>query len=71
MIVGVFDGAWEIFDCAAKSLEGEDVRDGIRALISGTVDGVLWSGYPFVVWDCGPGFERVAEDVETGRSMHG
>jgi hypothetical protein len=64
-VVGIFDGSGEIFDCASESLEGEDVGDGVCSLVSWAVDGVGWTRLAFVVGDGGPGFEAVAEDVES------
>lgn len=62
-VVGVFDCAGKVFDCVAEGLEGEDIGDGVGALVCGTLDWVLRTGDAFVVGDCGPGFDAVAEDV--------
>ena len=70
-VVWVFDGAGEVFDCAFEGLEGEDVGDGVRALVGGAVDGVCGARDAFGVGDCGPGFETMAEDVEAGGGVDG
>lgn len=56
MVVGVFDGAGEVFDCLAQGLEAEDVGDGVGALVGGAVNGVLRAWDAFVIGNCGPGF---------------
>lgn len=56
VVVGVLDGAREVFDCAAQGLQGEDVGDGVCALVGGAVDGVCGTRDALVVGDCGPGF---------------
>lgn len=70
-VVRVADGAGEVFDCGAERLEGEDVGYGIRALVGWAGDWVVGTGGSLVVGDCGPGFEAVAENVETGGGVHG
>ena len=71
VIVRVFGGAGEVFDCLAEGLQGEDVGDGVRALVGGSVDGVEWARRAVLIGDCGPGFETVAEDVEAGGGVDG
>lgn len=58
------NGAGEVFDCRAEGLEGEDVGDGVSALVGGAVDGVGRARRALVVGDCRPGFQGVAEDVK-------
>ena len=56
MVVRVFDRAREAFDRLAQSLQGEDVGDGVCALVGWAIDGVLGPGRARVVWDRSPGF---------------
>ena len=70
-VVGVFDGAGEVFDCAFEGLEGEDVGDRIGTLVGWAVDGVGGAGDTFGIRDRRPGFEAVAENVKTGGRVNG
>ena len=70
-VVGVPDCPREVLDCVAEGLEGEDVGDGVGALVSWAFDRVFGTGHTFRVGDCGPGFEGVAEDVEAAGGVHG
>lgn len=63
-IVRVVNGAGEVFDCGPEGLEGEDVGDGVSALVGRAVDGVGRPRRALVVGDCRPGLQRVAEDVQ-------
>lgn len=71
VVVWVVHCAGKVFDCVAEGLEGEDVGDGVGALVGGALDGVLGAWGALVVGDCGPGFERVAEYVEAGGGVNG
>lgn len=71
VVLGVPDGAREVLDRGAQGVEGEDVADGVGALVRGPQDGVGGPRRPGVEGDGGPGLERVAEHVETGRGLHG
>lgn len=71
VVVGVVDGAGEVFDCAFEGLQGENVGDGVCALVGGAVDGVRRAGGAGGVGDGCPGFKRVAEDVEAGGGVDG
>lgn len=71
VVVGVFDCAREVLDCAPEGLQGEDVGYGVRALVRGAVDGVGGARGPGVVRDRGPGFEAVAEDIEARGGVDG
>lgn len=70
-VVGILDGAREVLDGALERLEGEDVGDGVRALVCRSVDGVLWAGGAGRIRDSGPGFEAVTEDIEAGGGVDG
>ena len=61
----------QVLDRAAQGLQGEDIADGIRALVRGAVDRVLRARDALVVRDGGPALEAVAEDVEAGAGVHG
>lgn len=52
-------------------MQGEDVGDGVCALVCRALDGVARSWDTLVVGDCGPGFQAVAEDVEARGGVHG
>lgn len=71
MVVWVVHRAGEVLDCVAQGLEGEDVGDGVGALVGGALDGVLGARRALVVGDCGPGFEGVAENVQAGGGVDG
>lgn len=62
-VIGVLDGSWEVGDGVAQGFEGEDVGDGVGALVCWTVDGVVGAWGALVVGNCCPAFEGVAEDV--------
>ncbi len=49
-------GARQVFDRGAEGLQGEDVRDGVRALVGRAGDGVRGARAPLVVGNCGPRF---------------
>ena len=65
VVFGVFDCPGEVLDRLAECLEGEDVRYGVRTLVSRAVDGVLGSRRSGVVGNRGPGLKTVAEDIKT------
>lgn len=71
MVIWIADSAWKVLDSASQCLQREDIRDWVCTLVSGAVDGVLWTGNALVVWDCCPGFKGVAEHVESRRGVHG
>ena len=52
-------------------MQGEDVGDGVGALVGRAVDRVLGPGHALLVRDRGPAFEAVAEDVEAGGGVDG
>lgn len=61
----------QVLDGAAQGLQGEDITDGVRALVRGAVDGVLRARSSLIVGDGGPTLEAVAQDVEAGARVHG
>ena len=67
----VAHGAGEVADGLPQGLEAEDVGDGVRPLVRRAVDRVRGARGALRVWDRGPGFERVAEHVETAAGVHG
>ena len=56
MIVGIFDGTGEVLDGASEGLERKDVRNRVRTLIGGAVDGVCRARGAFIIGDRSPGF---------------
>lgn len=71
VVVWVLGGAREVLDRAAEGLQGEDVGDGVGALVGGAVEGVGGARGAHVVGDRGPALEGVAEHVEAGGGVHG
>lgn len=71
VVVRVLGRAWEVLDRAAEGLQGENVGDGVGALVGGAVDGVVGARGAHVVGDGGPAFEGVAQDVKAGGGVHG
>lgn len=63
--VGVTEDTGEVLDSLLKSPLGEDVRDGVGTLVSGTLDRVVGAGSTSPVWDGSVGLERVEEHIET------
>lgn len=70
-VVRVAHRAREVLDRGAEGLEREDVGDGVGALVGRAVDGVRGPRGALMVGDRGPGFERMAEHIETGGGLHG
>ena len=70
-VVRVLGGAGKVLDCGLEGLKGEDVGDGVGALVGGSVERVRRARRAFRVGDRGPGFECVAEDVEARGGVHG
>lgn len=70
-VIRVAVRAREVADRLPQRLEGEDVGDGVGALVCGPGKGVGGTRGASVVGDRGPGFEGVAEDVEAGGGVHG
>ena len=58
--IGLDGGQREVVDGVLQGAEGEDVRDGVGALIGGAVERVGWARGALRVGDRGPGFKRVA-----------
>ena len=70
-VIGVADGTGQVLDGAAEGVEGEDVGDGVGALVGRTEEGVCGAGSALVVGDGGVGLQRVAQDVEAGAGLDG
>lgn len=70
-VIRVLDGARQIFDGVAESLQGEDVADGVGALVCGALDRVLGAGCALMEWDGRPAFETVAQNIEAGGGVDG
>jgi hypothetical protein len=63
---------FSIFDCPRKKLDTffesmhtPDITDWICALICRTKNGVGGTWITLIVWNCGPGFKGMTEDVKT------
>lgn len=56
--------AGQVLNRRPESLEGEDITNGIRALVRGAINRVLRAGNALVIRDGCPALEAVAEDVE-------
>lgn len=63
MVIWVPDRAGQILNRRPESLEGEDITNRIRSLVRGAVNRVLRARNTFVIRDCSPALEAVAEDV--------
>lgn len=63
VVIWVPNRAGQVLNCLSERLEGEDVTNGICALVRGAVNRVLRAGDALVVGDRGPALEAVAEDV--------
>lgn len=70
-VIGIFNCAGQVFDRAPEGLQGEDIRDGVRALVGGAVDRVRRTGDTLVEGDGGPRFKRMAEHIQTRSGMDG
>lgn len=69
VVVRVLDGTRKILDGALQRLQAEDVADGVRALVGRSFNWVIRTRDTLGIGDGGPGFERVAEDVEAGAGV--
>lgn len=70
-VIRVADGTGQVLDGAAEGVEGEDVRDGVGALVGRAVEGVCRPRGALGVGDGGVGLEGVAQDVEAGAGLDG
>ena len=70
-VIGIAVRAREVADRLPQGLEGEDVGDRVGALVCWAGDRVGGARGTLVVRDGGPGFEGVAEDVETRGGVDG
>ena len=69
MVFRVLDRTRQVFDCVAKSLEGENVGDGVRALVGRAQDWIRGARRALVVWNSCPRFEGVTKHVEARRGV--
>lgn len=64
MVIWVPNRAGQVLNRRPKRLEGEDITNGICALVRGAINRVLRAGNALVIRDGSPALEAVTEDIQ-------